>query len=76
MPMSGPPEMATTTRTAHLAGLDDMAIAIHELKELADTLDAVREIIAAEVPADIRSRTRAARTSRSATPMRGGSAGR
>jgi probable F420-dependent oxidoreductase len=35
MPMSGPPEMATTTRTAHLAGLDDIAAAIREVKELA-----------------------------------------
>lgn len=35
MPMSGPPEMATTTRTAHFSGLDDIASAIRELKEMA-----------------------------------------
>ena len=35
MPMSGPPEMATTTRTAHLAGLDVIAAAIREVKEMA-----------------------------------------
>jgi hypothetical protein len=35
MPMSGPPEMATTTRTPHLAGVDEMRAAIRELKELA-----------------------------------------
>lgn len=35
MPMSGPPEMATTTRTAHFAGLDDIAAAIREMKEMA-----------------------------------------
>jgi probable F420-dependent oxidoreductase len=35
MPMSGPPEMATTTRTAHLSGLDDIAVAIRELKDMA-----------------------------------------
>ncbi len=35
MPMSGPPEMATTTRTAHLSGLDDIGAAIRELKEMA-----------------------------------------
>jgi probable F420-dependent oxidoreductase len=35
MPMSGPPEMATTTRTAHFSGLDDIAAAVRELKELA-----------------------------------------
>jgi hypothetical protein len=33
--MSGPPEMATTTRTAHLGSLDDIAAAIREVKELA-----------------------------------------
>ena len=35
MPMSGPPEMATTTRTAHLGSLDDIAAAITELKGMA-----------------------------------------
>jgi hypothetical protein len=35
MPMSGPPEMATTTRTAHLSGIDDIAVAVRELKEMA-----------------------------------------
>lgn len=35
MPMSGPAEMATTTRTAHLAGLDEIGAAIRELKEMA-----------------------------------------
>jgi probable F420-dependent oxidoreductase len=35
MPMSGPAEMATTTRTAHLAGLDDIGEKIRELKEMA-----------------------------------------
>ena len=35
MPMSGPPEMATTTRTAHFSGLDDIAAAIREMKEMA-----------------------------------------
>lgn len=35
MPMSGPPEMATTTRTAHFSGLDDIAVAIRELKDMA-----------------------------------------
>lgn len=35
MPMSGPPEMATTTRTVHLAGLDDIGAAIREVKEMA-----------------------------------------
>jgi probable F420-dependent oxidoreductase len=43
MPMSGPPEMATTTRTAHLSGLDEIGAAIRDLKELAgdraDSLD-------------------------------------
>ena len=43
MPMSGPPEMATTTRTAHFSGLDDIAGAINDLKdqagERADQLD-------------------------------------
>jgi probable F420-dependent oxidoreductase len=45
MPMSGPPEMASTTRTPHLAGLDDVAAAVRELRELAgdraDDLDVV-----------------------------------
>src|SRR3954471_12011678 len=35
MPMSGPPEMATTTRTPHLSGLDEMRAAIRDLKEQA-----------------------------------------
>lgn len=35
MPMSGPAEMATTTRTAHFSGLDDIAAAIREMKEMA-----------------------------------------
>jgi probable F420-dependent oxidoreductase len=35
MPMSGPPEMATTTRTPHLSGIDDIAVAVRELKEMA-----------------------------------------
>jgi len=35
MPMSGPPEMATTTRTAHFSGLDDIGAAVREIKELA-----------------------------------------
>jgi probable F420-dependent oxidoreductase len=35
MPMSGPPEMAGTTRTAHFSGLDDIGVAIRELKDLA-----------------------------------------
>lgn len=35
MPMSGPPEMATTTRTAHFSGLDDIAAAIRDMKEMA-----------------------------------------
>ncbi len=35
MPMSGPPEMATTTRTAHFSGLDEIGRAVRELKELA-----------------------------------------
>ena len=35
MPMSGPPEMATTTRTAHFASIDDIGVAIRELKEMA-----------------------------------------
>lgn len=35
MPMSGPPEMAATTRTRHLSGLDDIADAVRELRELA-----------------------------------------
>jgi probable F420-dependent oxidoreductase len=35
MPMSGPPEMATTTRTAHFSGLDDIAEAVRDLKEMA-----------------------------------------
>jgi len=33
--MSGPPELATTTRTTHFAGVDDIAPAIRELKEMA-----------------------------------------
>ena len=42
MPMSGPPEMATTTRTAHLSGLDEIGAAIRDLKELAgDRADAL-----------------------------------
>ena len=43
MPMIGPPEMATTTRTPHLSGLEGIGIAIRELKEMAgaraDALD-------------------------------------
>jgi len=35
MPMSGPAEMARTTRTAHLSGLDDIAAAVRDLKEMA-----------------------------------------
>jgi probable F420-dependent oxidoreductase len=35
MPMSGPPEMATTTRTAHFSGLDDIAAAVRDLKDMA-----------------------------------------
>jgi probable F420-dependent oxidoreductase len=35
MPMGGPPEMATTTRTPHLSGVDDVGAAIRELKEMA-----------------------------------------
>ena len=35
MPMSGPPELATTARTAHLATLDDIAGAIRELRDAA-----------------------------------------
>jgi probable F420-dependent oxidoreductase len=35
MPMTGPPEMFATTRTAHFSGLDDIAVAIRELKEMA-----------------------------------------
>ena len=35
MPMSGPPEMAATTRTAHLSGIDEIAVAIRELKDMA-----------------------------------------
>src|SRR2546423_5177473 len=35
MPMTGPPEMASTTRTAHFSGLDDIAAAIRDLKEMA-----------------------------------------
>ena len=40
MPMTGSAEMATTTRTAQLAGLDDVAVNA-ERKGLADTLAAV-----------------------------------
>jgi probable F420-dependent oxidoreductase len=32
MPMPGPPEMAATTRTAHLGGLDEIAAAIADVK--------------------------------------------
>ena len=35
MPMSGPPEMAKTTRTPHLSGLDDIAAAVRDLKAMA-----------------------------------------
>jgi probable F420-dependent oxidoreductase len=35
MPMSGPPEMAATTRTAHLGDLDAIATAVRELKDAA-----------------------------------------
>jgi probable F420-dependent oxidoreductase len=35
MPMSGPPEMASTTRTAHMSGLDDIAAAVRDIKEMA-----------------------------------------
>ena len=35
MPMSGPPEMASTTRTPHLSGLDDIAAAVREIEEMA-----------------------------------------
>ncbi len=35
MPMSGPAEMAKTTRTAHLATLDDIAAAVRDLKVMA-----------------------------------------
>ena len=33
--MSGPPEMAATTRTAHMSGLDDIAAAVRDIKEMA-----------------------------------------
>ena len=35
MPMPGPPEMAATTRTAHLGGLADIAVAIRDIKDAA-----------------------------------------
>lgn len=35
MPMIGPAEMATTTRTVHLDGMDDVAVKIAEIKEQA-----------------------------------------
>src|SRR6478735_394298 len=35
MPLPGPPEMAATTRTAHLGGLDDVAAAIRDVKDQA-----------------------------------------
>jgi probable F420-dependent oxidoreductase len=36
MPMTGgPPELAATTRTPHLGGLDDIAAAVRELREMA-----------------------------------------
>lgn len=35
MPMSGPAEMASTTRTVHLSGIEDIGIKIGELKEMA-----------------------------------------
>lgn len=35
MPMSGPPEMSSTTRTPHLSGIDDIAAAIREIKDMA-----------------------------------------
>ncbi len=35
MPMSGPPALATTARTAHFAGLDELAVAVRDLKEQA-----------------------------------------
>ena len=35
MPMSGPPGLATTTRTAHFSGLEDIGVAVRELKEMA-----------------------------------------
>jgi probable F420-dependent oxidoreductase len=35
MPMIGPPTMAATTRTPHLAGLDDVAAAIRSMREQA-----------------------------------------
>jgi probable F420-dependent oxidoreductase len=45
MPMSGPPEMATTTRTAHFSGLDDIAQAVRELKELAGERSAELDVM-------------------------------
>src|SRR3954470_4854209 len=35
MPMSGPPEMFATTRTAQLSTVDDIGVAIRDLKEMA-----------------------------------------
>ena len=35
MPMTGPAELFSTTRTAHFAGLDDIAVAISDVKEMA-----------------------------------------
>jgi probable F420-dependent oxidoreductase len=35
MPMTGPAEMATTVRTAHFSDLDDIAVAVRDLKEQA-----------------------------------------
>jgi len=50
MPLLGPPSLASTTRTAHLGSLDDLACSVGRLRELAgDRFDALD--IAVAVPA-------------------------
>ena len=58
MPMSGPAELATTTRTPHLGSADELAGLIAEVKELAGeraaTLDFVAQYHPPELAADPR----------------------
>jgi len=53
MPMSGPAEMARTTRTAHLSGLDDIAAAVRDLKEMAGPRDGAIDVMVLYTDASI-----------------------
>ncbi len=53
MPMSGPAEMAKTTRTAYLSGLDDIAAAIRDLKDMAGPRAAAIDVMVLYTDASI-----------------------